>query len=260
MQWQGEGIIIGSRKQGENNLVLEVMTLERGRCMGLVRGGRSRRQQPSLQPGNHVSLAWRGRLDEHLGAFTIEPLQQRAAALMQAAHSLHALQTLCALLRLLPERDPHPRLFHALDVILDHLDDPHIGALLLVRFELELLGELGFGLDLTNCAATGATEDLIWVSPRSGRAVCRTAGAPYAAKLLELPAFLRSNDESNSFLATQAMLPQPIEEIVKGFELTGYFLHKYIYEPRTLNWPPARDSYLNALRRSQHSASENVTD
>ncbi|MES0867920.1 DNA repair protein RecO [Pseudovibrio sp. SCP19] len=244
MQWQAEGIVIGTRKQGENNILLEVLTPDKGRCLGLVRGGRSRRQQPALQLGNHLNLTWRARLDEHLGFFTVEPLQLRAAHLMQTARAIHGLQSLCAQIRLLPERDPHPNLFHALDVILDHLEDPQIGAALVLRFELELLNELGFGLDLTECAATGTTDELIWVSPKSGRAVCKTAGQPYASKLLTLPEFLK---------APQARLSQNIQiskgDMEAGFSLTGYFLFKYIYEPRSIPWPPARDSYVTALKK-----------
>lgn len=163
---------------------------------------------------------------------------------MQTARAIHGLQSLCAQIRLLPERDPHPNLFHALDVILDHLEDPQIGAALVLRFELELLNELGFGLDLTECAATGVTDELIWVSPKSGRAVCKTAGQPYASKLLTLPEFLK---------APQTRLSQNIQiskgDMEAGFSLTGYFLFKYIYEPRSIPWPPARDSYVTALKK-----------
>ncbi|KZL16773.1 DNA repair protein RecO [Pseudovibrio axinellae] len=244
MQWQAEGIVIGTRKQGENNILLEVLTPDRGRCLGLVRGGRSRRQQPALQLGNHLNLTWRARLDEHLGFFTVEPLQLRAAHLMQTARSIHGLQSLCAQTRLLPERDPHPSLFHALDIILDHLDDPQIGAALVLRFELELLNELGFGLDLSQCAATGETDELIWVSPKSGRAVSKAAGLPYADKLLKLPDFMKA---PQSRLATSNQISS--KDMEAGFTLTGYFLFKYIYEPRNISWPDARDNYMTALKK-----------
>ncbi len=244
MQWQAEGIVIGTRKQGENNILLEVLTPDKGRCLGLVRGGRSRRQQPALQLGNHLNLTWRARLDEHLGFFTVEPVQLRAAHLMQTARAIHGLQSLCAQIRLLPERDPHPNLFHALDVILDHLEDPRIGAALVLRFELELLNELGFGLDLSACAATGTNDELDWVSPKSGRAVCKTAGQPYASKLLTLPEFMKT---------PQLRLSQGVQisqdDMEAGFSLTGYFLFRYIYEPRGIPWPPARDSYITALKK-----------
>ena len=245
MQWQAEGIVIGTRKQGENNILLEVLTPDRGRCLGLVRGGRSRRQQPALQLGNHLSLTWRARLDEHLGFFTVEPLRLRAAHLMQEACSIHALQSLCAQIRLLPERDPHPNLYHALDVILDHLEDPRIGAALVLRFELELLNELGFGLDLSKCAATGTNKELIWVSPKSGRAVCRQAGLPYASKLLKLPEFLKNADNRLS-----SAMEVSKTDMEAGFSLTGYFLFKYIYEPRNIEWPAARDSYVMSLKKT----------
>ncbi|MTI17402.1 DNA repair protein RecO [Rhodobacteraceae bacterium RKSG542] len=240
MQWSSEGIVIGSRKQGDSNLLLEVLTPDRGRCYGLVRGGRSRRQQPALQLGNQLTLTWRARLEEHLGNFSIEPMNLRAANLMQSAFGIHGLQTLCALLHLLPERDPHPALYHALDVILDHMEAPEIASVLMVRFELQLLNELGFGLDLKKCAATGTQEELIWVSPRSGRAVCRQAGQPYAAKLLPLPPFMKN---------TQLTATANAQDLKNAFELTGFFLFKYIFEPRNIIWPSARDSFLFELTR-----------
>lgn len=244
MQWSAEGIVIGTRKQGDSNLILEVMTPDRGRCLGLVRGGRSRRQQPALQLGNHLSLTWRARLDEHLGNFNVEPIQLRAAHLMQNALSIHGLQALCALLRLLPERDPHPRLYHALDVILDNLEDPLLAGALIARFELRLLDELGFGLDLTECAATGTQDDLIWVSPRSGRAVCRVAGEPYRAKLFPLPNFMKASELRET--ATQDLCA---EDVQAAFNITGYFLFRWVYEPRGLTWPVARDSFLTTWAR-----------
>ncbi|HOV04534.1 MAG TPA: DNA repair protein RecO [Hyphomicrobiales bacterium] len=190
MQWTDEGIILGARRHGEGSVILEVMTAAHGRHMGLVRGGRSRRMQAALQPGNAVDIVWRARLDEHLGNFTVEPTDLRAARLMESPVATYGVLLLGAHLRLLPERDPHPALYGALRIVLDELHEPlHAGALM-VRFEMALLDELGFGLDLSECAATGLTEDLVWVSPRSGRAVSRAAGAPYADKLLALPAFL----------------------------------------------------------------------
>ncbi len=168
MQWQDEGIVIGVRRHGETSVVAELMTRERGRHLGLVRGGRSRTMQPVLQPGNRVEAVWRARLDEHLGDYKLEPLQLRAARLMEHATSVYGVQAMGALLRLLPERDPHPHLYEALDVILDHMDDPAGAGELFVRFELAVLNDLGFGLDLTECAATGRRDDLIYVSPKSG--------------------------------------------------------------------------------------------
>lgn len=178
MQWSDEAIILGIRRHGESSVIAEVMTPGHGRHLGLVRSGRSRTMQPVLQPGNSVEVSWRARLDEHLGEFRVEPLQLRAASLIETATSVYGIQALGALLRLLPERDPHPHLYEALAVIVDHLQDPADAGELFVRFELAVLNDLGFGLDLSRCGATGARSELVYVSPKSGRAICREAGAP----------------------------------------------------------------------------------
>ena len=155
MEWRDEGIILGIRRHGETAAIAEVMTREHGRHLGLVRGGRSRKLQPVLQPGNRVEVTWRARLDEHLGTFVVEPLELNAARLFDSAVAVYGLQTISAHLRLLPERDPHSGLFETLALMLGHLDDPAAAAELVVRFELLILDELGFGLDLSACAATG---------------------------------------------------------------------------------------------------------
>lgn len=239
MQWRDEGIILATRRHGETSAILEVMTAAHGRHLGLVRGGRSRRMQPVLQPGNRVELVWRARLDEHLGTFQVEALELNAARLLASATAVYGIQTLAAHLRLLPERDPHGGLYAALGALLGHLDEPRAAAELMARFELLLLDELGFGLDLTQCAASGVREELAYVSPRSGRAVSRDAGAPWADRLLVLPAFLRRGSglrgETHTF--------------EDAFKLTGFFLARNIYEPRGIAAPEARDGFLLALRR-----------
>lgn len=240
MQWQDEGIIIGVRRHGETSVVAELMTRERGRHMGLVRGGRSRSMQPVLQPGNRVEAVWRARLDEHLGDFKLEPLQLRAARLMESATALYGVQAMGALLRLLPERDPHPHLYEALDAILDNMDDPGGAGQLFVRFELAVLNDLGFGLDLGECAATGLRENLIYVSPKSGRAVSRDAGAPWANRMLPLPGFLAS---------AQVSAIEP-DEMADAFRLSGFFLHRHVYEPRGIQENAARESFVQAALKS----------
>lgn len=240
MEWQDEGIVLGARKHGETSAILEVMTRNHGRHLGLVRGGRSRKQQPVLQAGNRVSLIWRARLDEHLGTFQAEPLAFNAARLLESAPAVYGLLTLAAHLRLLPERDPHAALFETLGIVIDHLDDQHSAAELIVRFELLVLDELGFGLDLTRCAATGRTDELVYVSPKTGRAVSREAGAPYGDRMLALPAFLRRHESLAADLAA----------IEAAFRLTGFFFTRHVYEPRGLTEPEARGSFLGALRKS----------
>ena len=243
MQWQEEAIILGIKRHGETSVIAEVMTRSRGRHLGLVRGGRSRKQQPVLQPGNLVDVTWRARLDEHLGEFRIEPVRQRAAQLMEHATSLYGLQSMAALLRLLPERDPHPHLYEALDVILDHLHEPEGAGALYVRFELAVLNDLGFGLDLSECAATGSREDLAYVSPKSGRAVSRIAGTPYADRMLRLPGFLRDDDRP----------PVTAEGLSDAFRLSAYFLHRHVYDPRGIPMPSAREGFVQAALRGVSS-------
>jgi DNA repair protein RecO (recombination protein O) len=240
MEWRDDGIILGTRRHGETSVILEVMTPAHGRHLGLVRGGRSRRMQPVLQPGNRVELVWRARLDEHLGFFAVEPVDLKAARLMESAASVYGLQLMAAHLRLLPERDPHAGLYETLAVVLDHLDDPASAAELVVRFEIRILEELGFGLDLERCAATGTREDLVYVSPKSGRAVSRQAGEPWRDRMLALPPFL----QRGSRLAADDV------SLAEAFRLTGFFLTRHIYEPRGMEEPDARIGFLAALRKS----------
>ncbi len=237
MQWSDEGIILGSRRHGEADVILEAMTREHGRHLGLVRGGRSRRRRAELQAGNGVDLVWRARLDEHLGHYAVEPVTLRAADLMHDRLALSGLQLLAAHLRLLPERDPHRRLYDAALIVLDGLDEPENAGRLMVLFEMMLLDELGFGLDLSACAATGTADDLVYVSPKSGRAVSRAAGAPYQAKMLPLPAFLIGREERT---------PGP-PEIAAGFRLTGFFLARNVWEPRAAKPPQPREAFLKEL-------------
>jgi DNA repair protein RecO (recombination protein O) len=244
MEWTDDGIILATRRHGETSLIVELMTPAHGRHLGLVRGGRSRKQQPVLQPGNSVHATWRARLDEHLGHFAIEATAVRAASLMESAAGLYAFQALAALLRLVPERDPHPQLYEGLAASLDWLSDPLVAGALLVRFEVQILNELGFGLDLERCAAGGASDDLAFVSPKTGRAVSRPAGEPYRDRLFVLPAFL-----------SRPGGPAPTaDELAAGFRLTGYFLARHVYEPRGLEPPDARASLIALIERLKAAA------
>ena len=239
MHWTDEGIVLGVKRHGEANAILELMTREHGRHLGLVRGGFGSRLKPVLQPGNTVSAEWRARLDEHLGNYTIEGLQLRAASFFSAPHAIFGVGHLAALMRLLPERDPHQGLYEALDNLLGHLDDAATTAPMVVRFELQVLSELGFGLDLERCAATGNSVDLDYVSPKSGRAVSRTAGEPWADKMFRLPPFLRDGTE----------VPRG-RDIDDGFALTGYFLARHALEPRGLALADERAHFITALNRA----------
>lgn len=193
MDWTDSAIVMNVRPHGENNAVLEVFTREHGRYLGLVRGGRSRKIRPALQTGNLLSVEWRARLSEHLGFFVVELEKPYASAVFDDRLALSALGSLAILAALMADRDPHPALFDIGKLFLDHLDDISIWPQLLVRWELRLLVELGVGLDMAQCAATGTKENLIYVSPKSARAVSAEAGEPYKDRLLRLPSFLRGD-------------------------------------------------------------------
>ncbi len=237
MQWTDEGIVLGVKRHGEGSAILELMTREHGRHLGLVRGGAGSRLRPILQPGNRVAATWRARLDEHLGNYTVEGLELAAASFLAVAQAVYGVTHLGALCRLLPERDPHPQLYEALDEVLTGIIDARLAGPYVVRFELQLLSELGFGLDLGECAATGTTIGLIYVSPKSGRAVSRAAGQPWQDKLLRLPGFLGE---------TPAAEPSATD-VTDGFAMTGFFLSRHVFEPRGLPLPDARASFINAV-------------
>ncbi len=241
MEWGDEGIVIGVRRHGENSTIVEAMTRGHGRHLGLVRGGRTARLQSALQPGNSLGLVWRARLDEHLGAYAVEPLVMRAGRFIASGLALAGVVYLGALLRLLPERDPHESLFEGLELIADHLEEAGVAPALVARFEAQVLAECGFALDLERCAATGTREDLIYVSPKSGRAVSASAGAPWRDRLLPLPAFLRQD----------AAPPPKAEEIADAFRLTGYFLMRDLFAPRSLPLPDARRAFLAAAAKAE---------
>src|SRR5665213_593683 len=238
MQWTDEGIVIGVKRHGEASAILELMTREHGRHLGLVRGGFGTRMKPLLQTGNTLSATWRARLDEHLGNYAVEPLRERASNYFGASHAIYGVTHLAALMRLLPERDPHGELYDEFERILDRLENAAWAAPMVARFELQVLTELGFGLDLDECAATGASTDLVYVSPKSGRAVSREAGAPYADRMLRLPAFLRDDSA-----------PSP-RDLADGFTLTGFFLTRHVMEPRGQVFSDERGHFLAALARA----------
>ncbi len=240
MEWRDSGVILSVRRHGETSAIAELLTPEHGRCLGLVRGGRSRQQRPVLQPGNFVAVTWRARLEEHLGSFVFEPLKLSAGTIMENPFRLAGLTTLTGLAQVLPEREPHRRLYEAFQIVLEAIDNDTHWPALLVRWELGLLEELGFGLDLSKCAATGATAELSYVSPKSGRAVSLAAGEAYRDKLLRLPGFLLGQQVTCT------------EEILEGFRLTGYFLERHIFEPRGLEIPEARQRLISELAQRPH--------
>jgi len=242
MEWTDDGIVLGVRRHGESSAVLELLTRQHGRHLGLVRGASGARMRPILQPGNTVRAVWRARLDEHLGMYAIDGLILRAAGLMAASHGAYGVTHLAALARLLPERDPHEDIYLRLEHALDDFQDVGGAAAHIVRFELAILAELGFGLDLHSCAATGETTNLIYVSPKSGSAVSRSAGAPWADRLLPLPPFLRETEEDHSWSD---------QDLLDGFRLTGLFLLRHVLEPRGQGHSDAREGFINAMTRAR---------
>jgi DNA repair protein RecO (recombination protein O) len=230
MQWSDEAIVLSVRPNGETAAVLELWTRSHGRHLGLVHGGRSRRLRPILQIGNHVDAVWKARLSEQLGHITVELRRGFAAETMESSAGLAAISSMSSLIRLLPERDPHPNLYEITLFVLGFLNDPTVWPALYVRWELALLEELGFGLDLDSCAATGANDRLIYVSPKSGRAVSASAGEPYRDRLLNLPAFLTPQRAGTPTGA----------ELADGFALTGHFLKTRVMAAREAQMPDAR--------------------
>ena len=245
MEWRDEGLIIGVRRHGEQSAIVEAMTREHGRHLGLVRGGRSARLRATLQAGNTIGLVWRARLDEHLGGYAVEPLSLRAGRLMASGLALAGLNYLAQLVRVLPERDPHQGVYQALTLIADVLDDEALVPALVARFEAQILTECGFRLDLGRCAATGVTEGLVYVSPRSGRAVSAEAGAPWRDRLLPLPAFLREGARLEARPSAH--------DLADGFRLTGFFLARHLFGPSGAPLPDSRAAFLSAAARVEES-------
>jgi DNA repair protein RecO (recombination protein O) len=243
MEWTDDGIVLGVRRHGESSAIVEILTRSHGRHLGLVRGGAGSRMRPLLQPGNSVNALWRARLDEHLGTYVLEGTRMRAASLLASSHATYGVTHLAALARLLPERDPHEGIFAMLERTLDDFDHAGGAAIHLIRFELAMLTELGFGLDLSACAATGATGDLIYVSPKSGGAVSRQAGEPWRDRLLPLPPFLRATGDEQNCWSEQ--------DLLDGFELTGRFLLRHVLEPRGQGHSDARAGFINAVARKR---------
>jgi DNA repair protein RecO (recombination protein O) len=241
VDWRDEGILLAARRHGESAAIIEVLTAAHGRHAGVVRGGGGRRLAPVLQPGAHLSVEWSARLQEHIGSFRVDPIRLHAAAIMADRAALVALGSVTALIAAtLPERDPHPDLYARSLALVEALAAAPDWPARYAAWELALLAELGFGLDLTRCAATGAAEDLVWVSPRSGGAVSRTAGTPWADRLLPLPAFLRAGWTD----------PPPTAEIAAALALTGHFLDARVAPTLARGaLPPARARAVEAISR-----------
>jgi len=230
MEWHDEAFVLSARTHGESGAIVELLTLTHGRFAGHVAGGASRRMKPYLQPGARVLAQNRARTHEQLGAIQLEPVGEGPSALFDDALALSGLSAATAVAQgALPEREPHAGAFHALEALIAALAMEAIWPAVFVRYEAGLLEELGFGLDLSRCAATGSRDDLVYVSPKSGRAVSRAAGEPYKDRLLRLPPFL---------LSAQGGLADG--DVADGLTLTGKFLEQFVFAPLNKPLPPAR--------------------
>ncbi len=250
MEWSDEGIVLAARKHGEASVVVQLFTHAHGRHVGLVRGGGASKARGVYQSGNLVAARWRARLSEHLGAYTCEPLKSHAAALLDDPLGLAALTSACAIVaESLPERHPYPALYDATLALIEALAGGAPGwPALYVRWELDLLRELGFGLDLTRCAATGTTDDLVYVSPKSGCAVSRAAGEAWRARLLPLPGFLIGAGEAGA------------ADVAAGLRLSGSFLDRHLFAPHERKLPAARERFIERFTRTTTTSGGIVAD
>jgi len=240
MEWQGTGVIISVRKHGETSTIVDVLTESHGRHAGLVRGGAGRKLAPTLQPGTQVDVEWRARLEDHLGNYNIEPTQSRATILSDRL-ALPAMGSVCALVNFaFPERMALPRLYIATVNLFDRMAAGGAWLSDYALWEYALLEELGYGLDLDSCAATGVQQDLIYVSPKSGRAVSRAAGVDWADRMLPLPRFLRAQTATKE-----------APEVLDALKTTGYFLERRL-APALGNraLPDARARFLAVLTKA----------
>jgi len=239
MEWRDQGILLAVRRHGETSAIIEMFTPAQGRHAGVVRGGTSRKIAPILQPGAQLDVAWRARLEDHLGAFTVEPVRSRAAVAMSDRLTLAGLNAVTALLSFcLPEREAHPQLYARTEALLDLLGQDDVWPLAYLQWEMRLLEEMGFGLDLSACAVTGTNETLDYVSPRTGRAVSAQGAGEWANRLLPLPDVLLGKGD-----ATDA-------EIAQGLVTTGHFLSAHL--ARSLGdrpLPEARARFVEAFNR-----------
>lgn len=240
MEWTDDAVILETRRHGETSLIVTVLSRAHGRYAGLVRGGAGKSKRGIMQPGNQIRVQWRARLPEHLGTFTCELANANAGYAMASPLLLSAMSSACAVAATtLPEREAHPAVYDGLIILLHSLqgnDWPSV----YVKWELGVLGELGFGLDLSECAATGERDGLTHVSPKSGRAVSKAAAEPYKDRMLALPPFLLNGSGGSQ------------QEVLDGLKLTGFFLSRHVYDDHGKAQPDARARFVQSLRKSDN--------
>lgn len=239
MEWRGAGILVAVRRHGESSAIIEVFTETHGLHAGVVRGGAGRRMGPVLQPGAQLDVVWRARLEDHIGSYTVEPIRSRAAAAMSDRLMLAGLNAVTSLLSYcLPERQQHAAFYRQTEQLLDLLEHPEVWPLAYLKWEIALLAEVGFALQLDACAVSGTTADLGFVSPRSGRAVSRSTAGEWADRLLPLPDILRGVGKG------------PDLEVFESLKTTGHFFHSQV--AATLGGRPlpvARARFIDAFNR-----------
>lgn len=241
MEWRDQGILLRMRRHGEGSAIVDMFTAEHGRHAGVIRGGASRKMAPILQPGAQLDLLWRARLEDHLGSYQAELMRSRAVAALSGRLALAGLNAVTGLLAFcLPDREPHPDLYLRSERLLDLLGQDEIWPLAYLQWEMALLEELGFGLDLSCCAVSGALDELIYISPKSGRAVSRASAGEWADRLLPLPAVMRGEGEAGT------------AEILQGLSTTGFFLeHRLAPSLGNTPLPEARGRFLDVLTRQK---------
>jgi DNA repair protein RecO (recombination protein O) len=242
MDWQDTGYVLGARRYGENDAIAEILTVAHGRHLGIVKAGMSKAKRAELQPGNEMAVTWAARLEEHLGRFDAEPLRALGSRCLDDRFALAALASACAVASaVLPEREPHAAAAEAFGLLAEACGQMQAASIaaLAVRWELGLLAELGFGIDLARCAVTGSTDDLAFVSPRSGRAVSRAGAAGYEARLLRLPLFLLGNQSGEPDTG----------DLSAGVALAGHFLESRVLRPHGKALPGERSVFAEAVSR-----------
>ncbi|NVJ70868.1 MAG: DNA repair protein RecO [Alphaproteobacteria bacterium] len=245
MEWQDEGIVLSATRFGEHDALLELMTRTHGRARGYVKAGMSRRNKANLQVGNRLSVTWRSRIETNLGRFTHELIHSPLGLMMGDGNRVSALSAVTAVVAsTMPERETHEGLFERLEAVVALLEetegDISLWAAALAKLELAILKELGYGLDLSECAGTGSTENLVYVSPKSGRAVSAEAGGPYKGRLLPLPAFLTAGKLADA----------GVHDALDALRTTGYFLDRNVWIVHGKGMPPARDRFISTLARA----------
>lgn len=239
--WEADGIILSIRAHGENGLIVSVLTEQYGRHVGYIPGGQSRSRRSGLEAGAIVAARWQARLLDQMGTFTLEPIRQPAALLMDDAVKLSALLSACSLCEsALPEREAHPALYHGLQAMIDQLATDLWGPSY-VAWEVAFMKELGFAIDLTRCAAGGDATDLQYMSPKSGVAVSAEHGQLYKSKLLPLPEFLKPNPDMDNFATP--------DDVSTGLRMTAYFLEHWVFNHHRTGMPEARLQLVNRLDR-----------